>query len=93
MDSTLRVCLDTTIPFRYPIQTTLFLPFQNGEKAAETVPQRNGPLPFPFRSKVVNQPAKWEQNATVVHLPFLFLFLEIGSYALWSHTTRDAVFN
>jgi len=42
---TLRDCLATTAPLRSPIQMTLFLPFQNGEKiifTAETITQRNG---------------------------------------------------
>ena len=29
--ATLRACLDTTVPFRFPIQITLFFPFQNGD--------------------------------------------------------------
>jgi len=40
-----RACLAATVPFRSPIQMTLSLPFQNGEKViftAETVAQRNG---------------------------------------------------
>ena len=39
--------MDTTVPFRSPIQMTLFLPFQNGENAiftAETFAQQNGPI-------------------------------------------------
>ena len=45
--TTLRACLDATVPFRSPIQIALFLPFRNGEKpifTAETVAERNGPI-------------------------------------------------
>ena len=41
----LSACLDTTIPFRSPIQMALFLPFQNGKNSlftVETVAERNG---------------------------------------------------
>ena len=43
----LRACLDATVPFRSPIQISLFLPFQNGKNAlftVETVAERNGPI-------------------------------------------------
>ena len=42
-----RVCWDATVLFHSPIQISLFLRFQNREKAiftAETVAQRNGPI-------------------------------------------------
>jgi len=41
----IRACLATTAPFSSPIQMTLFLRIQSGEKVtftAETVVQRNG---------------------------------------------------
>jgi len=38
--------LDTTVPFRFPIQMVLSLPFQNGEKVIFTAETSNGTVPF-----------------------------------------------
>lgn len=39
-------CLETAVPFRFLIETALFILFQNGEVifTAETVTQQNGPI-------------------------------------------------
>jgi len=47
-----------TVPFRFPIQMTFSLPFQNGEKAIftpETVAQLNGPF-FAKQALICYQP-------------------------------------
>ena len=67
--TTSRACLATTVPFRSPIQMSLFLPFQNGEKViftAETVAQWNGTVAAKQALRCLMRDSPWLKTESVI---------------------------